>query len=103
MKRLALDALDAAVRRGVTYADVRALEIHEREATTKNGRVGHTGSTESVGIGIRVLAFGCWGFAATDDLSAEGIQAAAHLAIEIAKAGTAASKHQTALAPEDRY
>ena len=103
MKNLALQALDAVSRPGVTYADVRAIEIREREAVTKNGKVGHTGSTESLGIGIRVLAFGCWGFAATDDLSAEGIGAAAALALEIAQAGTAASKTPTALAPEDRY
>jgi TldD protein len=103
MKNLALQALDAVSRPGVAYADVRAIEIREREAVTKNGKVGHTGSTESLGIGIRVLAFGCWGFAATDDLSAEGIGAAAALALEIAQAGTAASKTPTALAPEDRY
>ena len=28
-----------------------------------------SGSSESVGVGIRVLAAGCWGFAATDDLT----------------------------------
>src|SRR6185436_658998 len=103
MKRLAMEALDAVARRGVTYADVRVIDTKEREAATKNGKVGHTGSTESLGIGIRVLAFGCWGFAATDDLSAAGIQAAAALALEIAQAGTAARKDPTTLAPEDRY
>lgn len=103
MKDLALAALDAVARRGVTYADVRAIETRDREVATKNGKVGHAGSAESVGIGIRVLAFGCWGFAATDDLSAEGIQKAAALALEIAQAGTAASKHQTALAPEEKF
>ena len=30
MKDLALSALDAVARRGVTYADTRALEIRER-------------------------------------------------------------------------
>ena len=103
MKDLALAALDAVARPGVSYADVRAIESREREVATKNGKVGHAGSSESVGIGIRVLAFGCWGFAATDDLSPEGIRTAAALALEIAQAGTAASKHQTVLAPEEKY
>jgi TldD protein len=103
MKRLALEALDAAAQRGVTYADVRVIDTKEREAATKNGKVGHTGSSESVGMGIRVLALGCWGFAATDDLSSAGIQKAAALALEIAQAGTAARKNQIVLAPEDRY
>src|SRR5436305_12729674 len=98
MKELALSALDAVTRRGVTYADVRAIEAREREITTKNGKAGHVGGGESVGVGIRVLAFGCWGFAATDDISKNGVEAAANLAIEIARAGTAAKKRDVALA-----
>ena len=54
-----------------------------------------------MGVGIRVLAGGCWGFAATDDLTPAGIEAAAALALEIARAGAAARKHEVALAPED--
>ena len=103
MKDLALRALDAVARRGVTYADVRAVETREREVTTKNGKAGHVSSSESLGIGIRVLAHGCWGFAATDDLTRDGIEAAAALALEIARAGTAARKHDVALAPEEKY
>src|SRR5207237_8769756 len=98
MKELALEALDAVARRGVTYADVRAIETREREIATKNGKIGHAGNAESAGIGIRVLAFGCWGFAATDDLTVAGVDRAASLALEIARAGTAAKKRDVALA-----
>jgi len=103
MKDLALQALDAVARRGVTYADVRAVEVRDREITTKNGKAGHVSSSESTGIGIRVLASGCWGFAATDDLTHDGIQAAAALALEIARASRAACKREIALAPEEKY
>jgi TldD protein len=103
MKDLALRALDSVARRGVTYADVRAVESREREVTTKNGKAGHVGSSESAGIGIRVLAHGCWGFSATDDLSAAGVEAAALLALDIARSGQAARKQEVTLAPEDRY
>jgi TldD protein len=103
MKDLALRALGAVSRRGVEYADVRAIDTRDREITTKNGKAAHVGGGESVGVGIRVLAFGCWGFAATDDLSNEGIEACAALAVEIARSGTAARKHEVVLAPEDRY
>jgi TldD protein len=103
MKDLALEALDAVAKRGVSYADARALEIREREVTTKNGKAGHVSSSESRGIGIRVLASGCWGFAATDDLTRDGIGRAAALALEIARSGTAARKHETILAPEQKY
>src|SRR5437764_6519654 len=103
MKDLALRALDTVARRGVQYADVRAIETREREIATKNGKIGHAGSSDSAGIGIRVLAFGCWGFAATDDLTKDGVESAAGLALEIARAGTAAKKRDVALAPEERY
>src|SRR5256885_8153385 len=99
MKDLALRALDIVSRRGVGYADVRCVESREREVATKNGKVGHVSSSESAGLGIRVLLQGCWGFAATDDLTREGIETAAALALEIAWAGQAAPDH-VALAPE---
>ena len=103
MKEIALNALDAVARRGVTYADVRAIETRDEEITTKNGKAGHVSSSESTGVGIRVLAFGCWGFAATDDLTPAGIESAAALAIAIARAGTAAQKRDVALAPEEKH
>jgi len=88
MKDLALRALDLVTRRGVTYADVRAVDLREREIATKNGKTGHVSSAESQGLGIRVLANGCWGFAATDNLTAEGIENAAALALYIASRAT---------------
>jgi len=103
MKQIALDALDAVSRAGVTYADVRVMETAERDVSTKNGKLGTAGSSVSRGIGIRVLASGCWGFAATDDLTADGIHSAARLALDIARASTAAKKHDVILAPESRH
>src|SRR5436190_20143203 len=103
MKDLALRALDAVTRRGVSYADVRAVDSRDRDLSIKNGKVGHVSSGESQGLGIRVLADGCWGFAATDDLSGDGIERATALALEIARAGTAARTHEVALAPEEKH
>jgi predicted Zn-dependent protease len=41
MKDLALRALDAVARRGVTYADVRAVDSRQRDISTRNGKTGH--------------------------------------------------------------
>jgi TldD protein len=103
MKDTALNALDAAVRRGISYADVRLIETEDRNVSTKNGKIGQASSSVSQGIGIRVLDRGSWGFAATDDLSAGGIESAAALAVEIARASALAKKHDVALAPEQKY
>ena len=102
MKDLALRALDLVSRPGTTYADVRAIDSREREITTKNGKPGHVASADSTGLGIRVLADGSWGFAATDDLTKGGIESAATLALEIARSGAAAQKHPVTLAPEEK-
>jgi TldD protein len=103
MKQLALEALDSAQRPGVTYADVRLVESRDRELGTKNGKPGQVSSDESVGIGIRVLADGCWGFAATDDLSRPGVESAAALAVEVARSSALAKKHDVTLAPEEKH
>jgi TldD protein len=103
MKDLALKALDWTQQPGVTYADVRVLESRERDLSTKNGKPGHVSSAESAGLGIRVLADGCWGFSATDDLSNGGIESTARLAVSIARASALAKKKDVVLAPEDKY
>ncbi len=103
MKQLALEALDFAMHSGVEYADVRVIESRERDLSTKNGKPGQVSSSESAGAGIRVLAGGCWGFAATDDLSKPGIASAASLAVEIARSSALAQKHDVVLVPEQKF
>jgi TldD protein len=103
MKQIAQNALDAAVRRGISYGDVRLIETEERQVSTKNGKIGNVSSSVSLGLGIRVLDRGAWGFAATDDLTAGGIEAAAALAVEIARASALAKKHDVVLAPEQKH
>src|SRR4030095_6411356 len=99
MRELAERALEAAMRPGVTYADVRVEEARERHITTKNAKPGNVATYESMGVGIRVLA-GSWGLAATDDVSPKGLERAANLAIDIARSGTVARKKDVVLAPE---
>src|SRR5579864_1618062 len=103
MKQLALQALDSALAPGVTYADVRVIESRDRDLSTKNGKPGQVSSSESAGLGIRILADGCWGFAATDDLSKAGVEATARLAVDIARSSALAKKRDVVLAPENKY
>lgn len=103
MRDLAEKALDAATRKGITYADVRLEHSRDRQVSTKDGRPGQVASWESLGVGIRVVADGCWGFAATDDLSTRGIDRAATLAVEIARSGALAKKADVTLSEEDAW
>jgi TldD protein len=103
MRDLAEKALDASLRRGVAYADVRVEDARERHVYTKNGHPGQVAYFNSFGCGIRVIVGGCWGFAATSDVSTRGIERAAALAAEIARSGLLAKKHDVALAPEQAW
>src|SRR2546430_5497333 len=100
MKAAARLALDAALERGVTYADARVVSIRNRSLTTKNGRVGHASESESLGIGVRVIADGAWGFAASADLGRGSVEAAAARAVAIAKASSRVKRENVRLAPE---
>ncbi len=97
-------AIDTARRRGASYADARVMDIRHRERfRTKNGEVGTLSESESLGIGIRVVAGGAWGFASTDRLTREGVQACAAEAVAIAKASAMANRENVSLAPEKAY
>src|SRR5256885_10823796 len=100
---LATHALDTAKLRGCSYADVRVMHLRQRDLTTKNGEVGTLAQSESIGIGIRVLAQGGWGFASTDRLTREGVSACAAQAVAIAKASALAKRGEVKMADEKPY
>jgi len=103
MQQLANWAMETVKRRGASYSDVRVMDIRLRDISVKNGEVGVLAESESLGIGIRVIASGAWGFAGTDRLTREGVQACAAEAVAIAKASALAKRENVALAPEQAY
>jgi TldD protein len=96
-------AIETAKTRGATYADVRVMHQRQRVLTTKNGRVGTLGQNESLGLGIRVVANGAWGFASTDNLTRDGVAACAAQAVAIGKASALAMRESVKLVPEGSY
>ncbi len=102
MKEFGRRALDTAAARGATYADVRVMDIRQRYLATKNGDTSQVRESQSLGLGVRVVAEGAWGFASTDDLSRGSIDATAARAVEIAQASALVKKHDVNLAPEEK-
>ncbi len=100
---LCTNALDTAQLRGASYCDVRVMHLRQRDLTTKNGQVGTLAQSESIGIGVRVLACGAWGFASTDRLTREDVASCAAQAVSIAKASALAKRSDVVLAPEETY
>jgi TldD protein len=93
-------ALETARVRGASFADARVMDIRQRDLSTKNGQVGTLSESESLGIGVRALANGCWGFASTDRLTRDGVEACAARAVAIARSSALAKLHDVVMAPE---
>jgi len=100
MRQIANWALNTAVARGASYADARIVAQRSRALATKNGKVGSASDAESVGMSVRVIADGAWGFSASADLERGAIEATAARAVEIAQASARVKQHDIILAPE---
>ena len=98
-KVLADIALGAATDAGASYCDVRIGRYLRQSITTREKRVQSVLNSESTGAGIRVIVNGTWGFAASSDLSNDGIKRAARQAVAIAKANSVAQTEPVRLAP----
>ncbi len=102
-KRMADVALNAARSRGATYTDVRIGRYLQQFVVTREKQVQNVVNTESYGMGIRVLANGCWGFAATDKMDNDSIAKAAAAAVAIAKENARIQSEPVQLAPQKGY
>ena len=86
MDEIIASALDSARSRGAQYADLRIVHNREERIVVRNGVVETLSSDESVGLGIRALFDGSWGFASTRDLTVVAADRAAGQAVQIARA-----------------
>jgi TldD protein len=102
-KQLADAALNAARSAGATYADVRIGRYLNQFVTTRENRVQNIANTESFGVGIRVIANGSWGFAATNDVTPDGMAKTAAKAVAVAKANSKIISEPVQLAPQKGY
>jgi TldD protein len=102
-KKMADIALNAAKAKGATYTDVRIGRYLNQSVVTRDKRVQGVSNTESYGIGIRVVAGGSWGFAATEKMDNASIAKTAELAVAIAKGNSKLLTEPVQLAPQKGY
>jgi len=98
-KQLADAALNTAKSLGATYTDVRIGRYLNQFINTRENKVQNIVNTESFGVGVRVIANGTWGFAATNNVTPEGIKKITERAVAIAKANSKFQKEPVRLAP----
>ncbi|HEU4996382.1 MAG TPA: metallopeptidase TldD-related protein [Gemmatimonadaceae bacterium] len=96
---LAAEALNAARSAGATYADVRIGRYRRQSIGTRERQITGVSDSESYGIGIRTIVNGAWGFAATSNMTTEGVVKAAREAVRISRAAKSVQRRPIELAP----
>jgi TldD protein len=99
VRDLLLEALNAAKLAGAGYADARIARYLQNFVITREQQIVNVVDTDSIGVGVRALVDGTWGFAASRDLTKTGVAAAAREAVAIAKANRVARDKAVELAP----
>lgn len=102
-KALADVALNTARSNGASYADVRIGRYLNQFVFTRENKVQNIVNTESFGVGIRVIVNDTWGFAATNEVTPDGIKKATVQATAIAKANSKFQTDPVKLAPVKSY
>ena len=98
-KRLADAGLSTATEAGASYCDVRVGRYLRQFVITREANVQNIVNTESLGVGVRVIADGAWGFSATNTMTVEAVAEAARLAAAIARANARNQTQPVQLAP----
>ena len=98
-RELLMDAINAAKMAGASYADARIARIRQNFVVTREQQIINVVDTDTLGCGVRALVDGCWGFAATRDLTRDAVASAAREAVAIAKANRIARDRPIELAP----
>ncbi|TFW13698.1 TldD/PmbA family protein [Massilia arenosa] len=98
-KALADVALNAATKAGASYCDVRIGRYLNQYVITRDLNVENVVNTESTGVGVRVIAGGAYGFAATNEMTPDAVANAARQAVAIAKANASLQSEPVQLAP----
>jgi len=92
-------ALDLASGKGASYCDVRLVETNQERFVVRTGVVDTLSTDGSLGIGVRVVVSGSWGFASTNIVSPSEVDRITDLAVEIAKASSGSSNGPVSLGP----
>lgn len=103
MKEFTDLALNTAKQFGATYADIRIIRTKYEYISAKNEKLADVNKSEDEGFGVRVIANGSWGFAASSKVTKSEIERVSAQAVEIAKASALTKKENVRLANEPAH
>ncbi len=112
LEQLATAALSEAKKQGATYADVRigrfriqfcGYRLSPQRGSNTTDEVPFITDQNTFGFGVRVIANGQWGFAASPIVTKEELVRITRESIAVAKANSALQKKPVQLAPVKAY
>ena len=93
-------AINTALQAGASYADIRVSSNRAQNIFTREQRVTSVSDAEDRGFGVRVIAAGTWGFAASNLLSEAEVARVAKEAVAIAKTNAKLQREPIQLSAE---
>lgn len=112
LEKLAEAALGEARKQGATYCDIRIARYRQQfsgyrlspqRGSNKTDEVPFVTDRQNFGFGVRVIANGQWGFAASPTVTADEIARITREAVVVAKANSALQASPVQLAPTKAY
>ncbi|MEX2179235.1 MAG: TldD/PmbA family protein [Gemmatimonadaceae bacterium] len=103
IETLLLQAVDALKSAGASFADARIGRYRRQTVATREQQIVNVVDTDSIGLGVRALVRGTWGFAGTRNLTPDGVTAAVREAIAIANANRLPGAAPVILAPGENH
>jgi TldD protein len=103
MRSLADAALQRARDLGAWHADVRVERIRRQVLSLRDGRLEGSHDGTEVGVAVRVVHEGAWGFAAGVDLTADEAARMADRAVDVARVSRSMTAVPVELADEPVY
>ncbi|MBN9635846.1 MAG: hypothetical protein J0H22_11730, partial [Actinobacteria bacterium] len=100
---LAESAVSAALAAGASYADLRVHRITTEHIQLRDGELETSVVTREIGLAVRVIVDGTWGFASHAELNPEVAAETARRAVQVAVALAPLNAERIELAPEPVY
>ena len=96
-------AISTAKSLGASHVDVRIERTRTGLLSLRDAKTETQSDETVIGIGVRVIVNGAWGFASSPDLSLDTAKRLANTAVAMANTSKPLSTEEVALAPEPAY
>ena len=103
LRQAADAALQASQDLDVDYAALRVMRLRSRDVSLRDARLEGSHDGDDIGLSVRVLHNGTWGFAAGVDVTPDEAARLARQAVDVARVASRMSTERVELADESVY